>query len=127
MSNNVKILSYTEIAGEVIVLLGSALKITGWFWLPYMFAFGVLVFSVGRLGVQNQMEDSSLTLRRLFKQRVIGVFFLVLSSVLMFLTPGFYLSSMFYVHTSSWLLPFVIFVVIELCTAFRISDELKKS
>lgn len=127
MSNNVKILSYTEIVGEVIVLLASALKITGWSWIPYMFALGVIVFSVGRLGVQNEMEDSSLTLRRLFKQRVIGVFFLVLSSVLMFLTPGFYLSSMFYVHTSSWLLPFVIFVVIELYTAFRIPNELKKS
>ena len=94
----------------------------------YVFAVGTLLFAIGRL--LEKHPQSTITLRRLYTQRIIGVVVLVLAALLMFFYErinGFEISD-YKVHAtaSAWLLPFFIFVVIELYTAFRIPSELKK-
>ena len=122
------VLGYITNIGEVLVLIGAAFWITGWEFINYVFAVGTLLFTVGRLFEKH--PESTITLRRLYIQRTIGVVVLVLSAWLMFFydrIDGFEISD-YKVHAtaSAWLLPFFIFVVIELYTAFRIPSELKK-
>ena len=66
-----------------------------------------------------QSDPRELTLRRLYHQRVFGIVGLILAAVLMFVPAGFYAGM--YVGPTSWLIPFVFFVVVEVYTAFRIS------
>ena len=122
------VLGYIANIGEVLVLIGAALWITGCEFLNYVFAVGTLLFTVGRLFEKH--PESTITLRRLYIQRTIGVVVLILAALLMFFYDrinGFEISD-YEVHAtaSAWLLPFFIFVVIELYTAFRIPSELKK-
>jgi hypothetical protein len=64
-------------------------------------------------------DPRELTMRRLYHQRVFGIVALILSTVLMWLPVGFYAGM--YVGKTSWLIPFVFFVVVEVYTVFRIS------
>ena len=111
--------------GETLVVVGAI----GWLPMravaPWLMAVGVVLFAVGRF-VQtpfyqkySERAPKELTLRRLYHQRVFGMVALILSAMLMFLPQGFY--SGMYVGPSSWLVLFVIFVVIEVYTTFRIS------
>lgn len=122
------VLGYIANIGEVLVLIGAALWITGCEFLNYVFAVGTLLFAIGRFFEKH--PQSTLTLRRLYLQRTIGVVVLIVATLLMFFYEyinGFEISD-YKVHAtaSAWLLPFFIFVVIELYTAFRIPSELKK-
>ena len=122
------VLGYIANIGEVLVLIGAALWITGCEFLNYVFAVCTLLFAIGRLIEKH--PQSTLTLRRLYLQRTIGVVVLIVAALLMFFYEyinGFEISD-YKVHAtaSAWLLPFFIFVVIELYTAFRIPSELKK-
>jgi hypothetical protein len=126
--NKQNVLGYIANIGEVLVLIGAAFWITGWEFINYVFAVGTLLFTVGRLFEKH--PESTITLRRLYIQRTIGVVVLILAALLMFFYDrinGFEISD-YEVHAtaSAWLLPFFIFVVIELYTAFRIPSELKK-
>ncbi|MBR1519863.1 MAG: hypothetical protein IJ635_01320 [Bacteroidaceae bacterium] len=120
-----RILGYVEMLGETLVVVGAI----GWLPMravaPWLMAVGVVLFAVGRF-VQtpfyqkySERDPKELTLRRLYHQRVFGMVALILSAMLMFLPQGFY--SGMYVGPSSWLVLFVIFVVIEVYTTFRIS------
>ena len=64
-------------------------------------------------------DARELTMRRLYHQRVFGIVALILATVLMWLPVGFYAGM--YVGKTSWLIPFVFFVVVEVYTVFRIS------
>ena len=126
--NKQNVLGYIANIGEVLVLIGAAFWITGWEFINYVFAVGTLLFTVGRLFEKH--PESTITLRRLYTQRTIGVVVLILAALLMFFYDrinGFEISD-YEVHAtaSAWLLPFFIFLVIELYTAFRIPSELKK-
>lgn len=124
MSKN-KALGYVELLGEVLVVTGAA----AWKFVPevaqWSFAVGVVLFAIGRL-VQtpfyqkySERDPKELTLRRLYHQRVFGIVALILSATFMFLPTGFYYG--LYVGKTSWLIPFVLFTVIEIYTVFRIS------
>ncbi|MDE6720996.1 MAG: hypothetical protein K2J84_02465, partial [Bacteroidaceae bacterium] len=63
-------------------------------------------------------DPRSLTLRRLYHQRVFGTIALALAAVMMLMPVGFYAG--LWVGRSSWLMPFIFFVVVEVYTAFRI-------
>ena len=122
------VLGYIANIGEVLVLIGAALWITGCEFLNYVFAVGTLLFAIGRFFEKH--PQSTLTLRRLYLQRTIGVVVLIVAALLMFFYEyinGLEISD-YKVHAtaSAWLLPFFICVVIELYTAFRIPSELKK-
>ena len=102
MTNKAKILGIIEVVGLTLVVLAAAL------W--------VLPQDNTRLMASNPRE---LTMRRLYHQRVFGIVALILSTVLMWLPVGFYAGM--YVGKTSWLIPFVFFVVVEVYTVFRIS------
>ena len=114
--NKQNVLGYIANIGEVLVLIGAAFWITGWEFINYVFAVGTLLFTVGRLFEKH--PESTITLRRLYIQRTIGVVVLILAALLMFFYDrinGFEISD-YEVHAtaSAWLLPFFIFVVILL-------------
>lgn len=111
--------------GELMVLAGSALWITAWKGAGWLFAAGVVLFAIGRLAgrqgdaARAQDHSLSLTIRRLYRQRMTGVFVLMLSALLINMHAGFVAFGI-YLRPSVWLVPFVVFVVIEVYTAFRI-------
>ena len=120
-----KILGYVEIIGEVLVVAGAAA------WMPlrgvavWIFVVGVALFAVGRFmqtpfyQKYTERDPRELTLRRLYNQRVIGMVALILSAMLMFMPAGFYCG--IYIGPMSWLVLFVVFVVVEVYTVFRVS------
>lgn len=114
-----------EIVGESMVVIGAAT----WMFLrsvaPWIFVVGVALFAVGRFlqtpfyQKYSEHDPRELTLRRLYNQRVIAMVALVLSAMLMFMPVGFYYGV--YLGPMSWLVLFVVFVVVEVYTVFRIS------
>ena len=125
--NKEKILGYVEVFALVWVLVAACL------WLmPQMRAFAcgamsmaTVMLAVGRFW-QNPFyqkysprDPKELTLRRLYHQRVFGIVGLILAAVFMWMPVGFYADV--YFGPTSWLIPFVFFVVVEVYTAFRIS------
>lgn len=120
--NKEKIFGYMVCAGEILVIIGAMLWITGTLMAHYLFAAGATLFAIGRFN--EKQEKGSIVLARLYGQRTFGVVALLLTAVIMNLKGGFYLGV--YVRPSAWLITFVIFVVIELYTAFRIPSQIKK-
>ena len=117
-----KIFNIIACVGEVLVIVGAMVWITGSGVANYLYAAGAAIFSIGRLSEKS--EKGSIVLARLYGQRTLGVIVLLLSAVVMNLRPGFYLGM--YLRSTAWLIPFVVFVVIELYTAFRIPAQIKK-
>lgn len=125
MKNN-KISGLLELCGLCIVVVASAMWITRMDFVPYLFAFGTVGFAIGRMMVQHEMKSDNVTVKRLLRQRTFAVFALLFSAVLMFAHPGYYFGYNVYLQASSWLVPFIVFVVIEVYTAFRLPIALKK-
>ena len=122
--------------GEVIVLIGTAMWLFLPQWAGWCFAVGAVLFAVGRIcGEQGDYAISTnknidINLRRLYRQRMFGTIVLLLAAVLINTPNGFYsffgLTRPVFYRTSLWLMPFSIFVVFELYTAFRIPSVEKK-
>jgi len=125
MKNN-KIAGYIEIIGLTIVVVASALWIFRMEWVSALYACGTVVFAIGRLMIQRTIKADNITAKRLLRQRTFAVFVLLFSSILMFMQPGWYFGYNFYLTKSAWLVPFVVFVIIEVYTAFRLPVVLKK-
>ena len=114
-----------------MVVLGAAI----WIAFPdiagYVFAAGTLLFAFGRLAGpdsdwrQVKRNDDSYVLRRLYRQRIAAIVILAIAAVFINLPAGFYMG--FYIRRSFWLLPFIVFVVFEAYTAFRIPAIEKKN
>lgn len=108
-----------------MVVVGAALWMPMRAIAPWIFAIGVAMFAVGRFlqtpfyQKYSERDPRELTLRRLYNQRVIGMVALILSAMLMFMPVGFYFGV--YLGKMSWLVMFVVFVVVEVYTVFRIS------
>ena len=126
-----KLVGYMEMGGETLVVLFAALWITHMDFVPYGFAVGCVLFSVGRLAqgeekiLAETRHEKQLNMRRLLRQRNIGTIILLLSAALMFVRHTQHLTQDVYLFPSTWLVPFVCFVVIEVYTAFRIPHLLK--
>lgn len=129
MTNKAKILGIIEVVGLTLVVLAAALWVLPQDSTRLMTSIGMAVGTValvfGRFlqtpfYLKYPMTDPrELTMRRLYHQRVFGIVALILSTVLMWLPVGFYAGM--YVGKTSWLIPFVFFVVVEVYTVFRIS------
>ena len=117
-----KLYGIAACVGEVLVIIGAMIWITGSEIANYMFAAGATVFAIGRLN--EKKESGSIVLARLYGQRTLGVIALLLSAVVMNLREGFYLGV--YMRPTAWLIPFVAFVVVELYTAFRLPAQIKE-
>ena len=135
-----KALLWTAQIGEIIVLLSAAAWILQPRWAGWFLAVGAVAFAIGRIfGEQGDYAlsmDKSMDfqLRRLYRQRLFGVIILLLAAILINTPNGFYsffgLTRPVFYRSSLWLMPFSIFVVFELYTAFRIpavEKKLKKS
>ena len=124
-----KILGIIEVVGLMLVVVAAAL------WAFPMenlhslslwgMSLGTVALVVGRF-MQTPFylkypvtDPRELTLRRLYHQRVFGIVALILATVMMWLPVGFYAGM--YLGKTSWLIPFVFFVVVEVYTVFRIS------
>lgn len=120
----------SAISGEMMIIVGAALWITGWEGSKYIYALGTLLFATGRLLSAHSGNDSRIVLRRLYIQQNVGAIFALVSAILMFFYEKLNGIEVFdYVvrsTSSAWLLPFFIFVLLEVYTTFRISSELKK-
>lgn len=120
-----KLMGYVEMAGETLVVTGAAA------WLPLrslamiIFAAGTVLMAIGRFAQTPSYQKYSpidpkvLTLRRLYRQRMMGMVALILSAIIMNMPQGFHFG--LYVAPASWLVTFTIFAIIEVYTAFRIS------
>ncbi len=117
-----KIYSYLACAGEVLIIVGAMLWVTGTSLANYLYATGATLFAIGR--INEKRVKGSIILSRLYGQRAIGIIAVLLSAVVMNVRGGFYLG--IYLRPSVWLIPFLVFVVIELYTAFRIPHQIKK-
>lgn len=123
--NKEKALGYIELAGLASVCVGAATWIVNHNLGSIIMAVGTLALLIGRFfqtpfyTKYSILDPKELTLRRLYHQRVFGIIALILATALMFTPQGFYFGV--WVGATSWLVLFVIFVVIEVYTAFRIS------
>lgn len=121
-----KKLGYMELGGEFLVVFCALLWISGMIWIPYGFAFGTVLFSIGRLAQGNEHilaeipQEKRLQAVRLLRQRHFGIVFLFIASALMFAKTPMHLYQGIYIMKSSWLVPFICFTVTEVYTAFRI-------
>lgn len=123
-----RILGIVESAGLCLVLVAACLWMAPGirFVACVLMAVATVVLAVGRFmqtpfyEKYSRRDPKELTLRRLYHQRVFGIVGLILATVFMWLPVGFYAG--IYVGASSWLIPFVFFVVIEVYTVFRISS-----
>lgn len=125
-----KILGLVEVSGLCLVLVAACVWIVPnvdiRFWAAVTMAVATVLLAVGRFmqtpfyEKYSQRDPKELTLRRLYHQRVFGIVGLILAAVFMWLPVGFYAGM--YVGASSWLIPFVFFVVVEVYTTFRISS-----
>ncbi len=120
--NKEKIYNYMACTGEILIIIGAMLWITGTVAANYLFATGATLFALGR--INEKKVQGSITLSRLYGQRALGLIAILLSAVAMNLNGGFYFGM--YLRPSMWLIPFVVFVVIELYTAFRLPQQIKK-
>ncbi len=127
--NKEKILVGISNVGETLVVIGAIVWITGWHMAEYLFVAGTLLFAIGRF-FESHPQSHNITLKRLYTQRAVGIVFLIAAMLLMLFhsqVNGLTISDYQVRSTSSaWLLPFMIFVVIEVYTAFRIPSEQNK-
>jgi len=129
MSKQNRLLGLTALIGEVLLLIGVVA------WMPirsvacWIFSVGTILFLIGRtLGRQGDWVYSAnyrigVTLRRLYGMHLLGGLALAVCAVLMWMGGGFHFGV--YFTPSFWLIPFVVFVIIELYTSFRIPAEEK--
>jgi hypothetical protein len=124
-----KILGIIEVVGLTLVVVAAAL----WaFPMENLRSLSLLGMSLGTVALvvgrfmqtpfylkYPVTDPRELTLRRLYHQRVFGIVALILATVMMWLPVGFYAGM--YLGKTSWLIPFVFFVVVEVYTVFRIS------
>lgn len=115
--NKRKTLATLTLIGETMVLIGAVI----WSWLPqwavYVFVIGACLFFFGRMLASTQTEN--IATRRLLAQQKAGALFLLLSAVTMITTPTWFLG--YYLTKSTWFIPFLIFVIIEVYTTFRLA------
>lgn len=102
--------------GEILVIVGAATWAIHWMAADYVFAIGAVLFLIGRLFFKYS-KTTNIALRRLIRQQKIGAVMAVISAGMMSFYPY---------SPTGWLVPFVVFVVFETYTAFRIPAEMKK-
>ena len=65
-----KIQQAIYILGGILLVVGAALYITGWAWVPYMYIAGSFMF--GAMQMLDRYTGKNLVLRRLRRQQLLG-------------------------------------------------------
>lgn len=89
-------------------------------WPVIIYSVGAILFASMQL--LARYEGTSVVLRRLRRQQILGALLLVLSGAAMFAN----IHGITYLRHNEWLAILAIAAVLELYTAFRIPQELKK-
>ena len=108
-----QIQKYIYIIGGILLVLGAALYITKWSWVPYMYTVGAFLF--GAMQMADRYTGTSFVIRRLRRQQVLGAVMLMLTGV-----------AMFACKYNEWIVCLLIACLLELYTAFRLPQELEK-
>ncbi len=126
-----QLLALSAPAGQILIMVSA---------LAWMFirptaaiglAIGTLLMLVGRLTgptsdiAQIRRAHHSLTIRRLYSQRLLGLFFLVLAAIAINAPLPTFLWG-YYLRPSTWLLPFIIHAIFEVYTTLRLLHEENK-
>ena len=101
------------ILGGILLVVGAALYITKWAWVPYMYIAGSFMF--GAMQMLDRYTGKNLVLRRLRRQQLLGAIALMLAGVLMLVCEH-----------NEWILSLFVGCLVELYTAFRIPQEYEK-
>lgn len=126
MKQLLKIMGY---AGPLLIVVSAVLfmVIKGYpMWICILFTLGVVMLTLNRfIGNECDFGQSKdrrkpLRLRRLYRQRCVGTVLLFLSVAILFMHEGFYYGV--YLRKINWLLPFIVFAILELYTAFRLPN-----
>lgn len=110
---NNKLISALFAVGAVMVLVGAVTFMNGWLYSPYIFTIGATMFTLAQINTLYRGKNR--TLKRLYRQQLLGAFFLILAGALMFLS-----------EQNEWILMLSIGAVLQLYSAFRIPQEEKK-
>lgn len=128
--NKTTIPSTIATIGETLVVIGAAGWISQAAVMKYIFAIGAILMAIGRFATRHDAAEAGITLRRLYIQQYIGIIMLIIAAILMFIygkIDGIEIGDHILRATpAAWLLPFMIFVAIELYTTLRIQAEHKK-
>ncbi len=124
-----KIYTYIHNIGLILVLLAAftiLVLLQNSIFAKLLFSIGVVFLTIGRFfGPSNDYslscdKTNDLTVRRLYRQRIVAVCVLYLSIILLFIPSGFYWG--IYLRGSIWFIPFLFFTIIEVYTIFRLSS-----
>ncbi len=85
----------------------------------WIYCIGAIAFAAMQL--VNRYEGPSLTIRRLRRQQILGAFLLILSGALMMAQDCQWMFK-----RNQWVVCLMIAAILEVYTAFRIPNELKK-
>lgn len=108
-----QIISGLFAVGALMVAMGAGLYITDWVLAPYIYNIGAIFVAFAQFwGYPSQ---ASVNVKRLYRQQLLGAFFLVLAGVFMLFVRG-----------NNWIVWLTIAAVLELYTAFRIPQEESK-
>ena len=108
-----KIQQAIYILGGILLVVGAALYITEWAWVPYMYIAGAFMF--GAMQMLDRYTGKNLVLRRLRRQQLLGAIALMLTGILMLVCEH-----------NEWILCLLVGCLVELYTAFRIPQEYEK-
>ena len=109
------------VVGGVLVLLGAALWVSSLPFVPFLFAAGAIFYAVSHF-LEMGADKADFVLRRLYRQRKFSAVMLLLAALLMVVCRNGFVYWMGYpVMPNAWLIPFLVFVVFETYTTFRIS------
>ncbi|WP_373733389.1 hypothetical protein [Bacteroides heparinolyticus] len=96
--------------GAVMLLVGAAVYVTGWFLSPYIYTVGATMVALAQ--INSPSECKTLVVRRLRRQQIFAALLLVLTGAFMFFT-----------HGNEWIVSLTIAAVLELYTSVRIPQE----
>ncbi|MGI6794399.1 hypothetical protein ACMYZ5_08805 [Bacteroides sp. KG68] len=96
--------------GAVMLLVGAAVYVTGWFLSPYIYTVGATM--VALVQINSPSECKTPVVKRLRRQQIFAALLLVLTGAFMFFT-----------HGNEWIVSLTIAAVLELYTSVRIPQE----
>ncbi len=108
-----KVLPILYAVGALLILIGAVVYFTGYELAPYLYLVGAVIFTIAQF--KEPYHKTNFTIKRLRRQQIIGSLFLILTGIFMLTTRG-----------NEWIVCLSIAALIQLYTAFRIPQELKK-
>ena len=130
-----RLLEACTVVGGVLLLIGAAVRITGWDYSPWIFATGSFLFAAAQFSDSYQGNDA--VMKRLRAQQILGALFLLLTAMLMF-TDGYHLRLMenasgmneklrsfllALTKKNSWIVTLTIAAVFELFSSLRMEKR----